>query len=204
MDTATDRAAREALAILSVSPIRPEVHAAAGAHPSNRVGPSRTAVSRHTRIVVMAQAMDEACGHDRRLPRPDRAVQAVDDAVEALGQAGLRKAPPILAVTVEARHVAMARRLSGVSTAVEAGYDAPSSIARSEEAIGRVLRMRLGEDEGAHDGLTSAMTVSIVGSLIRVCGSRSTPITDLDDSELVQLVEDCFDASSWKEDASAV
>lgn len=175
-----------------------EISKAAEAHPAVSAAPAELRPSRRVAVTAAARAMAAAERGDgpSEEKAPSVAAQLVDEAVSSLRLDPDRTAAISLDVSVEPRHHVLAMKLKAVPKAVQSGYDEATAIAKSEEAIARVVRMRLaGSDAGDLKALASAMTVAMVGVMMGVCSVRMTPVGTLSDEELVRLAEDAYDAA---------
>jgi hypothetical protein len=175
-----------------------EISKAAEAHPAVSAAPMDLRPSRRVAVTAAARAMAaaERGGGPSVEAAPSVAAQLVDEAVASLRLDPDRKAAIALDSPVETRHHVLAMKLKSVPKAVRSGYDEATAIAKSEEAIARVVRMRLaGSGEMDVEALASAMTVAMVGVMMRVCADRDTPVGTLSDGELVHLAEDAYDAA---------
>ncbi len=174
------------------------IREAADAHPAVVGAPLALRAARKAHIVITANAMADVGptplgdGEETIL----MSLQLVDEAAISLAYHQERLHPVHLCAIIEQRHKDLASRLANVKHARNAGYGSAEAIARSEAAIGRVIRMRLFKLEThERDEFGTIMTVQIVGTLMRTCGARGIPIGRLNDAELMELVEDAYDAS---------
>lgn len=187
MDSTLKKTARQAL---RRKPISDAIHIAAAAHPAVVDAPDQLRTSRHAAVTATASAMADADGSEH----VEDAAQIVDEAAIALSLHYDRTSPVVLRAAVREHHTDVAARLALVPEAVAAGLDLPESIARVEAALTRARRMR----QSFCDDLRAAWSC-VLSTLIPTLGARGTPVENLDDADLLQVIEDCLDASLPKE-----
>lgn len=178
------------------TPLGREIGRASAAHPSVSDAPPAMRDARRAAVSATAKAMADA--DDADFSDAEAAVsiapQVVDEAALALGVSLDRTVPVDLNAETLPRHRTLAATLSRMPRAAAAGYGCPSAIARSEKAIGRVMRIRASEID--HDPDAEAHLVSlIVGAMMRTCIARGVAVNDMDDDQLIALVEDASDLS---------
>lgn len=173
-----------------------EIVKAAAVHPAVNDVPEDDRAARRAAVSATARAMADADDADFTDAGAARgmAPQMVDEAALALGISHDRTVPVMLSAETLPRHRALALALAKLPKAAAAGYGCPSAIARSEKAIGRVMRIRAAEI--VHDEESEAHLASlIIGAMMTTCIARGVSIQDMDDDQLMTLVEDASDLS---------
>jgi hypothetical protein len=168
------------------SPLSNAIRTAARHLPAIAATPASMRAANEVAVAITADAMADASGLDSQDPGPG--PQLVDEAAISLDLQKDRTATVRLASPVESWHRDLAEYLRD-TPAEQAGMADPTSLAKIEEAIGRVLRMR------NHEVLTELALMRIIDRLVGAVLDRGVAIREMDDDAIMSLTEDACDAS---------
>lgn len=163
-------------------------------HPAVSSAPNALRSMRRAAVTAAAEAMADARDAD-----PDDAERAqimapqlVDDAALSLSLHHQRTMPIILDGDASARHDELAELVSDLPLVSIVGLDDGDTLARVEEAIARTILVRAKTLSSA--GVDERDVVRwILSTAMRAAAERGIRMSDLDDDDLVQLVEDSLD-----------
>jgi hypothetical protein len=163
-------------------------------HPAVSTAPNALRSMRRAAVTAAAEAMADARDAD-----PDdveraqiMAPQLVDDAALSLSLHHQRTMPIILDGDASARHDELAELVSDLPLVSVVGLDDGDTLARVEEAIARTMLVRAKTLSSA--GVDERDVVRwILSTAMRAAAERGVRMSDLDDDDLVELVEDSLD-----------
>jgi hypothetical protein len=120
------------------------------------------------------------------------AAQLVEDAATSLRLVRQADGSMSLDAAPSERHDALARSLAHMPIVSDLGMDDGSTIARLEEAMARILVVRASDLGGSGIGDRS-MIADMLSTIMRVARRRGGRLSEMEDGDMIQLVEDSLD-----------